>query len=352
MNHQQIIFSNDIQEALDTIMQGIDHSKAFILTDINVKQFVFPKIAELPAVKALQCITIKSGDLNKNIESAATVWKQLDEYGATRRSVMINIGGGVVTDLGGFAASVFKRGIRFINVPTTLLGAVDAAIGGKTGINFNGLKNEIGVFNEADAVIISTLFFDTLPMSELKSGYAEMLKHGLLSDRQYFSDLINHDIAGNDLEKLLELLKRSVIIKRDIVAADPHEQGLRRALNLGHTVGHAFESMAMKRSEPVPHGYAVAWGIVCELYYSCLKTNFPKDKMRQTVRFIKDIYGTFNFDCSHYEQLYGYMTHDKKNEGDKINFTLLSNVGEIKINQSANKQEIFDMLDFYRESMN
>lgn len=351
MNHQQIIFSNDIQEALDTIMQGIDHSKAFILTDINVKQFVFPKIAELPAVKALQCITIKSGDLNKNIESAATVWKQLDEYGATRRSVMINIGGGVVTDLGGFAASVFKRGIRFINVPTTLLGAVDAAIGGKTGINFNGLKNEIGVFNEADAVIISTLFFDTLPMSELKSGYAEMLKHGLLSDRQYFSDLINHDIAGNDPEKLLELLKRSVIIKRDIVAADPHEQGLRRALNLGHTVGHAFESMAMKRSEPVPHGYAVAWGLVVELVLSNMIYKFPSDILYAVARFVKEHYGTFHIGCNDYDNLVALMQHDKKSRSGEINCSLLSDIGKTELGTVVSADDAKAALDIYRDLM-
>ena len=202
---QQIIFSNDIQQSLNTALGGLDYNKTVIITDVNTRQFVFPKIADVPVVKESPCIVINSGDINKTVETAATVWKQLETAAATRRTVVINIGGGVVTDLGGFAASVFKRGLRFINMPTTLLGAVDAAIGGKTGVNFGGLKNEIGVFNEACAVVVSTLFFDTLPPTELKSGYAEMLKHGLLSDRKYFADLLGYDITSGDRDTLARL---------------------------------------------------------------------------------------------------------------------------------------------------
>lgn len=350
MEHQQIIFSNDVSGSLETVLGGIDYNKTIILTDINTHQFALPKIIESAVVKQSPCIIIKSGDMNKNIETAAQVWKQLEEHGATRKTVVINIGGGMVTDLGGFAASVFKRGLRFINIPTTLLGAVDAAVGGKTGINFNGLKNEIGVFNEADAVIISTAFFDTLPSTELKSGYAEMVKHGLLSDRQYFADLINYDITGGNRDELLDLLKRSVIIKRDIVAADPHEQGLRRALNLGHTAGHAFESLAMKRMEPVPHGYAVAWGLIVELVLSHIIYKFPTDILHAVVQFVKENYGTFNITCKDYDTLIALMRHDKKSQSGEINCSLLADIGDIKLGTTVTPDDAKTALDIFQDN--
>lgn len=349
MEHQQIIFSNDIPGSLETVLKGLDFNKVVIITDVNAHQFAFPKIADSPVMKGIPCIVIKSGDTCKTIETATTVWKQLEAEGATRRTVVINMGGGVVTDLGGFAASVFKRGLRFINVPTTLLGAVDAAIGGKTGVNFNGLKNEIGVFNEACAVVVSTLFFDTLPPTELKSGYAEMLKHGLLSDRSYFANLLNHEILTDDREQLLGLLERSVIIKRDIVAADPHEQGLRRALNLGHTAGHAFESLAMKRMEPVPHGYAVAWGLVVELILSHMIYKFPSDILHMVAAFVRDNYGTFAITCDDYDTLIALMRHDKKSIGGEINCSLLADIGNVKLGTIVSSDDIKAALDIYRD---
>lgn len=346
---QQIIFSNDIPQSLNTALGGLDYNKTVIITDVNTRQFVFPKIADVPVVKESPCIVINSGDINKTVETAVTVWKQLETAAATRRTVVINIGGGVVTDLGGFAASVFKRGLHFINMPTTLLGAVDAAIGGKTGVNFGGLKNEIGVFNEACAVIVSTLFFDTLPPTELKSGYAEMLKHGLLSDRKYFADLLGYDITSGDRDTLLGLLKRSVTIKRDIVEADPHEHGLRRALNLGHTAGHAFESLAMKRMEPVPHGYAVAWGLVVELILSHLIYKFPSDILYTVAHYVGDNYGTFPITCEDYDTIIALMRHDKKSRSGEINCSLLADVGEIRLGTDVSTDDTKAALDIYRD---
>lgn len=346
---QQIIFSNDIQQSLNTALGGLDYNKTVIITDVNTRQFVFPKIADVPVVKESPCIVINSGDINKTVETAATVWKQLETAAATRRTVAINIGGGVVTDLGGFAASVFKRGLRFINMPTTLLGAVDAAIGGKTGVNFGGLKNEIGVFNEACAVVVSTLFFDTLPPTELKSGYAEMLKHGLLSDRKYFADLLGYDITSGNRDTLLGLLKRSVTIKRDIVVADPHEHGLRRALNLGHTAGHAIESLAMKRMEPVPHGYAVAWGLVVELILSHLIYKFPSDILYTVAHYVGDNYGTFPITCEDYDTIIALMRHDKKSRSGEINCSLLADVGEIQLGTNVSTDDTKAALDIYRD---
>jgi 3-dehydroquinate synthase len=264
---------------------------------------------------------------------------------------MINLGGGMVTDLGGFAASTFKRGIKYINIPTTLLAMVDASVGGKTGINFNGLKNEVGVFSPAECVLIDTQFLKSLDIQNLLSGYAEMLKHGIISITEHWAELLNFDMEHIDYKALQTLVAKSVQIKENIVEQDPFEKGIRKALNVGHTAGHAFESLALESGHPVLHGYAVAWGIVCELYLSFGKANFPKDKLRQTIQFIKEHYGVLVFDCKQYDRLYDFMTHDKKNTSGIINFTLMGEIGDIRINQSATKEEIMDMLDFYRETM-
>ena len=230
---------------------------------------------------------------------------------------------------------------------------MDASVGGKTGINFGGLKNEIGVFNCAASVILSTEFLRSLDHKNLLSGYAEMLKHGLISDEESWAELLRFDFDKGmetmDYNLLGAMVAKSVAIKERIVEADPTEKGLRKALNLGHTAGHALESLALEQGRTVLHGYAVAWGLICELYLSTVKCGFPKEKLRQTVQFIKENYGTFAFDCKHYERLYEFMTHDKKNEGGMINFTLLGGIGELRINQHATKEEIFEMLDFLRE---
>ena len=256
-----------------------------------------------------------------------------------------------MTDLGGFAASTFKRGIRFINIPTTLLSAVDAAVGGKTGVNFRGLKNEIGVFNEADAVIISTCFFSTLPIAEVKSGFAEMLKHGLLKGAETYDRLLAYDFESRDYDHLLDLLRESVEVKADIVSQDPHERGIRRALNLGHTAGHAFESLAMSHKNPIPHGHAVAWGMVVELTLANMLCSFPSSRVQEYAKFILENYGAFHITCKDYDALLTLMRHDKKSENGEMNFTLLSDVGEVKINCCASDDDVRAALDIYRDLM-
>ncbi len=255
----------------------------------------------------------------------------------------------MVTDLGGFAASTFKRGVDFINIPTTLLSMVDASVGGKTGINFNGLKNEIGVFNDAKVVIICADFLKTLDLKNLCSGYAEMIKHGLISNKNTWAELLGFDILVPDYQKLQTMVAESICVKERVVEQDPYETGIRKALNFGHTIGHALESFALNENKPILHGYAVAFGIVCELYLSCIKTGFPMDKMRQTVRYIKDCYGTFEFTCNDYDALTLLMKHDKKNTTGTINFTLLGDIGDIRINQTATRKELYEALDFLRE---
>ena len=350
MQKQKIIFTQDIENDLTNALHRRPYDKLFILTDESTLKACASRIKDFPCLQEANFITIPSGDLNKNITSLQSVWNALGELMATRKSLLINLGGGMVTDLGGFAASTFKRGITFINIPTTLLAMVDASVGGKTGINFNGLKNEIGVFNTAESVIVDADFLQTLDMANLLSGYAEMLKHGLISNTKHWAALLNFDWHEPDFRKLQHLIAESVRIKEAIVEEDPYEYGIRKALNFGHTIGHAFESLSMETHHPLLHGYAVAFGLVCELYFSFLKWGFPKDKLVQTVQFIKEHYGIYNIDCKQYDRLYELITHDKKNTDGIIYFTLLGEIGEIHINQPATQEEICSVFDFFRDA--
>lgn len=347
--NQKVIVSGNLERDLVNAIAECEHDKIFILTDQTTHDMCLPKLQNFLCLKGAQSIVIKAGDTNKTLDSLAEVWTALSQGGATRHSLMINLGGGMVTDLGGFAASTFKRGIDFINIPTTLLAMVDASVGGKTGINFGGLKNEIGVFSDSKFVIINTQFLDTLDHDNICSGYAEMLKHGLISDERTWAELVTFDLDNPDLSQLQRMVAESIKVKERIVEADPHEHGIRKALNLGHTMGHAFESFAMRRGTPILHGYAVAYGLISELYMSARKTAFPTDRMHQTVRFIRENYGTLNITCDDYPTLIELMHHDKKNTSGIINFTLLGNVGDIRINQTANEEEIKEALDFFRE---
>lgn len=348
--NQKVIVSGNLERDLVNAIAECEHDKIFILTDQTTHDMCLPKLQNFLCLKGAQSIVIKAGDTNKTLDSLAEVWTALSQGGATRHSLMINLGGGMVTDLGGFAASTFKRGIDFINIPTTLLAMVDASVGGKTGINFGGLKNEIGVFSDSKFVIINTQFLDTLDHDNICSGYAEMLKHGLISDNKHWAELVGFNLAQPDLVQLQRMVAESIKVKERIVTEDPHEHGIRKALNLGHTVGHALESFAMKHGRPVLHGYAVAYGMVCELYLSARKTDFPTDKMHQTVRFILDHYGRLPYTCDDYPELLELMRHDKKNTSGIINFTLLGGIGDIRINQTATKEEIEEALDFLREA--
>ena len=349
MNPQKVVISENLTEALATAIAECEHDRTFILVDETTERCCLPIVSGLDCVRGAQIIVIGATDSHKTLESLSHVWEALGEGGATRHSLLINIGGGMVTDLGGFAASTFKRGINYINIPTTLLSMVDASVGGKTGINFRGLKNEIGVFSNASTVILDTTFLKTLDAENICSGYAEMLKHGLISNEKMWAELINFDLARPDLQQLQTMVADSVAVKQRIVTEDPLEQGIRKALNLGHTAGHAFESLALER-KPVLHGYAVAWGLIVELWLSCVKTGFPQDKMRQTVSFILEHYGRMTITCDDYPHLLELMHHDKKNTGSDINFTLLGGIGDIRINQTASEEEIKEALDFYRES--
>ncbi len=345
------IFPNNIAQAADKVVTQADADRLFVLTDEHTHDLCLPLLSSVGSLNNAQHITIGATDIHKDIASLTHVWQQLVQGGATRHSLLLCLGGGMVTDLGGFAASTFKRGIRYVNIPTTLLAMVDAAVGGKTGINFCGLKNEVGVFSEAMEVIISTDFLRTLDAENLRSGYAEMLKHALLSSESLLSQHLGFDLAAPNLNRLQELVCLSVDIKSRIVESDPHERGLRKALNLGHTIGHAFESMAMEKGRPILHGYAVAYGLACELWLSTQLKGFPQSAMRQVATFVRNFYGRAAITCDDYEHLYELMSHDKKNVAGQINFALLSKVGKVELDCHASKDLIFESLDFMREGL-
>ena len=359
---QDIVISHDLQADIEAAVEHIKPDRLFVLVDETTREKCLPLIKNahfieengsggnsLP-LESAHIITIGTTDEAKTLDTLADVWQQLSEQEATRHSMLLNLGGGMVTDLGGFAAATFKRGIAFVNIPTTLLAMVDASVGGKTGINFRGLKNEIGSFCEADAVVIHTDFLRTLNAENVRSGYAEMLKHALISSDAATAELLAFDIFNIDYSALADLVGRSIQVKERIVAADPHEHGLRKALNLGHTVGHAFESLALEQQRPVLHGYAVAWGLVCELYLSATRCGFPSKLLHQVEHFVRDTYGRFSLDCKLYDHLFDLMTHDKKNEAGRINMTLLASPGDVRINQVATRDDIFEALDYYREN--
>lgn len=350
---QRVIISQDIEHDLAQAIAETEHDRVFVLTDDITQECCLPKVAVLFAKHNATTITIRHDDTNKTLATLADVWTALQRGGATRHSLLVNLGGGMVTDLGGFAAATFKRGINFINIPTTLLAMVDAAVGGKTGINFGGLKNEVGAFANARYVIVNTCFLDTLDTANLCSGYAEMLKHSLISNAQMWAEHVNFDILQPDLAELQRMVAASIAVKEHIVADDPHEHGIRKALNFGHTIGHALEEFSMQQSTTPPgillHGYAVAFGLIGELYISARKAGFPTARLHQTARFIRENYGAMAFTCDDYPTLLNLMRHDKKNTSDTINFTLLHDIGDIRINQTATDEEIREALDFIRE---
>lgn len=347
----EVLFTHDAAGRLNDLLSGaaVPFDKVFVLTDETTHRLCRPRLSACAALAGAREVVIGATDTNKTLPTLASVWKALSDGGASRRSLLVCLGGGMVTDLGGFAAATFKRGIAFVNIPTTLLSMVDAAVGGKTGINFNGLKNEIGAFSDSLAVVVDTAFLRTLDDRNLRSGYAEMLKHALLRDEAMWAAHLRFNLAAPDYHRLQDMVAESIAVKERVVAEDPHEQGLRKALNLGHTVGHALESLALEEQRPVLHGYAVAWGLVCELYLSTALLGFPENRLRQTAAFIRENYGDFRFDCHHYEQLYALMQHDKKNAGGVINLSLLADVGDVRLNCHATKEQIFESFDFLRE---
>ena len=351
MSEQKVVICKDLKSELQDFLFSLKYDKLFILMDTNTKEKCFPLVEDIPAFQKAPILVMEAGDMNKGFVSLAQIWTALSNEGASRNSLLVNLGGGMITDMGGFAGATFKRGIRTINIPTTLMASVDAAVGGKTGINFNGLKNEVGSFYPPECVFIDCEFLRTIDRDNLLSGYAEMIKHALISSMDIYASVLLFDLdAKIDYAFLNRMVAQSVAVKERIVEEDPKEHGIRKALNFGHTIGHAYESLSFKKDRPLLHGHAVAAGIVSELYLSHKVCGFPMEKLSQVVYYLKEYYPAFVFDCKDYDTLYELMTHDKKNEAGIINFTLLSQVGDVQINQQVSKEKILESLDFYRES--
>ncbi len=346
--YSKIIYSRQLEEELSEWVKKYTNGRVFLATEEIVNKLWVSKYDEFFAKHGIKKVVIPSGESNKKIDSVLKIWEFLSMNGGDRKSLLINIGGGMLTDLAGFAATTFKRGIDFLNVPTTLLSQVDASVGGKTGINFNRLKNEIGTFKEPVAVIINTDFLKTIDRQNFISGFAEMIKHGLIHSPEHLRELRNFDFENINYDFLQEIIRHSVSVKEYFVSNDLTESNIRKALNYGHTVGHAFESLAMEQNRPILHGYAVAYGMIVELFLSVKKCHFPQNNFEEHNQWLLSIYGKFEISENDFARLFELMTHDKKNESGRINFTLLPAIGKIEINQNCEKELIYEALNYYK----
>jgi len=339
------IHFNNISATLNQFIKQGNYSRFFILTDEHTVKYCLPIIKEgLDQTDNFDIIEINAGEESKSIDFCVGIWKMLIDFGADRNSLLINLGGGVITDLGGFAASTYKRGIDFVHIPTTLLSQVDASVGGKTGIDIDNLKNIIGTFTQPKAVFIEHRFLQTLPARQVRSGLAEMLKHGLIADAAYWEKL-----KHSDLDNLsAELIYDSIAIKNKVVIADPTERGLRKILNFGHTIGHAIESYSLEHDEnPLTHGEAVVAGMICEAYLSHQKSGLSLTAMEEIINTLLGLYGKYELDEATFPMLNDIMRKDKKNQGGNINCSLLSNIGESKIDNICTDAELCESLKFY-----
>ena len=323
------------------------YSRVFILVDKNTNKYCLNDFISMTGFNKAEILIMDAGEENKHLQTCENLWKDLSNKGADRNSALINLGGGVVTDLGGFVASTFKRGIDFYNIPTTLLAMVDASVGGKTGINLGSLKNQIGVIGEPIQVIIDPTWLKTLPKNEIRSGFAEMLKHGIISSKKYWQTL--RELSDLRISTLKKFIKPSVIIKKGVILKDPREKNLRKILNFGHTLGHAIESYFLINPDKnkLLHGEAIAIGMILESYLSihCSGLN---------IEIATDIKSTFfkNFkkiELSTYDmkEIVNLLKHDKKNIGDKINFVLISSIGKPKIDVQVPEDLFEDAFNFY-----
>ena len=350
-SNYSIFFNENGYEALNNHLIENKYSNIFLIVDSNSNEKCLNNF--LPYISTdlkIEIIEFENGEINKNIDTCVEIWKVLTELGGDRKSLIINLGGGVVTDLGGFVASTFKRGIDFINVPTTLLAMVDASIGGKNGIDLGNLKNQIGTITNPKMVIIDTDYLETLNQSEMRSGLAEMLKHGLIANIDYWKKFL--DLSKLDSDNLNELIYDSIIIKNNIVNQDPTENGIRKALNFGHTLGHAIESYFLENQskKTLLHGEAIAIGMILESFISMKKNLISQAEYQEIKSTINNIFDKVIFTEEDLKPILDLLIHDKKNEFGKIQFALLDGTGKIKINQFAENEMINQAFEDYLKS--
>ncbi|RAR70678.1 3-dehydroquinate synthase [Flavobacterium aciduliphilum] len=338
-NGYTIYFNETGYEALHSLIQGNTYSSIFVLVDEHTNEYCLPQfLGQIATETRIEIIEIEAGEDTKTIATCMEIWSILSDLGADRKSLMISLGGGVVTDIGGFVAATYKRGIDFINVPTSLLGMVDAAIGGKNGVDLGSLKNQIGLVSVPKIVIIDSTFLETLSPREMRSGLAEMLKHGLIYDKKYWEQFL--DLKTLDMSDFDSLLYRSIEIKNEIVLQDPKEHSIRKALNFGHTLGHAIESHFLTSSFPLVHGEAVAIGMQLESFISMKKGSLSSEEYYQIKYVLTNLYEVRAFTHNDIQSVLDLLIHDKKNEYGKVQFVLLQGIGATAINQIVENELI------------
>lgn len=337
IQNYSIYFSQNLRLIYEWVCSK-SYSKVFVLCDTNTERdclSIVPELENFP-----KCV-ILPGEKHKNLDTCKHIWDFLIENQADRKSLIILLGGGVVSDMGAFCASTYKRGVHFINIPTTLLAQVDATVGGKTGIDYNFQKNMLGLFSAPQAIFLNPLFLKSLPKKEFQSGYAEMLKHGLLKSNEYWQKLLKKNA------NIESLILESVNFKKSIVEKDPFEEGFRKILNFGHTIGHAIESFLLEKNIDVTHGEAIAWGMIAEIWLSNKLLKFDNCKMNTIVKEISKRYPFQNkFERSCFSSIIDFMYSDKKNNHNKILAVLLEDIGKPKIDIALSRNDITDSLEF------
>ena len=333
-----ITFTDNPQNTLNELLATFQPDKVAFLVDENTKAHCLPLFDQSES----ELIVIKSGEIHKNLETCQYIWKQMTDFGFSRKSILINLGGGVIGDMGGFCAATYKRGIRFINFPTTLLAAVDANIGGKLGVDFQGLKNHIGVFQDPDGVVVCDRFLQSLPERELRSGFAEVIKHGLIYDKNYYQGLKQSALPDYDWN---EIIKKSIGIKGAVVAEDPKEAGLRKILNFGHTLGHGIESWYLNSSKSLLHGEAISIGMIMEGFLSLKSGLINESAQKDLTEYILKVYG--KYELPPLDEVLPLMLQDKKNVGNQISYSLLEGIGKCGFDQKITTDWIEEAFDYY-----
>ncbi len=339
-----IYSGNDVFDILLEKIIEKSYTRVFVLVDDNTEKLCLPVLNKY--LFDIRLISIGAGEKNKTLQVAEKIWNTLQQHEADKKAVLINLGGGVVGDIGGFCASTYKRGIDYINIPTTLLAMVDSSIGGKNAIDFNGVKNAIGTIKQPAMIFINPDFLFTLPKEELLNGYAEMIKHGLILDKDYWDKLAS--VRFDELPKLGPLINGSIKIKMQVVKKDPEEKSIRKVLNFGHTIGHALEAYSLsKDKKPLKHGEAVAIGMIAEAYLSKIKLGLGNKELKQITDLISKYYPKYSLRSVLSPEIIRLMRQDKKNIDDEINFTLLKKIGKAGIDNVCSEAQISAGLNFY-----
>lgn len=345
-----IFIGNDVYDTIRSFLYQYEFSehKIFVLVDDNSRKYCLPRLmSNIQLFQKVHILDLPHGEEFKSIDTCQRLWQEMINGNADRNSILINLGGGVVSDLGGFVASTLKRGIRYLNIPTTLLSMVDACFGGKVGVDMKGLKNQIGLFANPQSVFIIPEFLDTLPERHIRAGFSEIIKHSLIYEKHFWDDL--SVIHFDEITDWKEMIDWSVEIKNYYVNEDPLDTGFRKVLNFGHTIGHAIETYSLQHDDhSLLHGESVAIGLICEVYISHKVLGLPKTDMDEIIQYILSVFEYYPLRSGNFDLIIDIMKHDKKNNGGSINFTLLKSIGNSVIGQEVDTNIIGDSLRFYQ----